>query len=605
MTTNLWTKSLTSLLTIAFISFPIISYADDTTVGELNYATGDIVAQQANGNLRTLTLHSPLFSHDLINNGNEAITQFRFLDGTLLGLRLNSILRVEDYGENNYVLNLLDGGLRINTDPNNTVVSNPGKLAINTLAAKITAEGGQQGIDLSAAYDTEHHLFVGVDRGKATITNAAGTVLIGDNQANRFAYIASANAAPEALPNAPAPLQSNISLITNTNPTANLPINIATGSAPAGSTESTTSTTSTTNTTSNTATSQATPTGSYNSPAISNNAGNVNVTDQNYSSPGTSNNAWSLSSIYNASTYNYAAPYGYGSDQAYYSNNNDYDSLAWWWGLGLLSSYLSYPYYCGYYNNWWNGGWCNNWWYPYGSFYSFNRPFFFHHHFFHERFHERFHEHEKGMLGRHDRNLGQGLRGAAATHQTHALKNTALTNRTSRGERLANRNAKNFRDANRRMAYQHRLQGAREARQERYNRTLRARERLAREHFARQDRAYRMNRAYVNRNMYRGNMYRARYARGPIYGRGVYHYHPAMYRPMHAVYRPVYRPAFGGIGGLRGFSGIRSFGGFGGLGHIGGFGGFGRIGGFGGFGGGHMGGFGGGHFGGGGHGGHR
>ena len=103
MTTNLVDKIFNFTTNYCIYKFSIISYADDTTVGELNYATGDIAAQQANGNLRTLTLHSPLFSHDLINNGNEAITQFRFLDGTLLGLRLNSILRVEDYGENNLV----------------------------------------------------------------------------------------------------------------------------------------------------------------------------------------------------------------------------------------------------------------------------------------------------------------------------------------------------------------------------------------------------------------------------------------------------------------------------------------------------------------------
>jgi hypothetical protein len=173
-------------------------------VGEVVVANGSIRALDANQNVRSLTKKSSIFVADTIEVGENSLAGIQMLDGSVITLVANTKYRIESFiyksssSKDNFVSQLSKGGFRLLSG--DIGKRNPEKYEIRT-------ENGTIGLlgTVVEGLMQDDSLYVHVNKGRATLTNAAGTVTIGTGTVE-YAVISRFDELPQTLVSRPAQL---------------------------------------------------------------------------------------------------------------------------------------------------------------------------------------------------------------------------------------------------------------------------------------------------------------------------------------------------------------------------------------------------------------
>lgn len=158
---------------------------------------------------RALEKNSSVFAHELIRIGMNSRLQILFTDGGLMNLLPDTEFRVDEYKykqllqKDKFSSELLKGGFRLLS----------GSIAKkNPSGFQIRSPSGTMGL-LGTVIEARligTNLFVGVQNGRALVSNEAGSAIIGKGEANQFVSMAGNNAAPELMPTRPQALSLNV-----------------------------------------------------------------------------------------------------------------------------------------------------------------------------------------------------------------------------------------------------------------------------------------------------------------------------------------------------------------------------------------------------------
>jgi len=177
---------------LAPLIFCVLGFAASSPLfaqqGYVHEVSGNVTGQVGPGQPATVEKGQTLPNGSTITTGPKSYAVLKFEDGTVVLLKENTAFQVQSYSfqpkapENaNAIFNLVRGGLRLITG---TVTSrNRDALRVATPLATI----GIRGTEFTA--ELTNPLFLAVQVGAASLTNAAGTLVVG---AGQFASVASA-----------------------------------------------------------------------------------------------------------------------------------------------------------------------------------------------------------------------------------------------------------------------------------------------------------------------------------------------------------------------------------------------------------------------------
>lgn len=183
---------------IIVLSFTSNSYAN-SKAGIVILSKGNFYAIGKDKIKRILKRRSPVFPGDILETGNESISQVRFIDNAVISLRPNTSLRIDEYtvsrtdkSRENGVISLLKGGFRTITG-----AINQNNYKVSTNVASIGIRGTEYEIVLSDG------LNVAAWSGTITLSNKAGSINLGKGAAYNFANISGSSTLPQGLLFAP------------------------------------------------------------------------------------------------------------------------------------------------------------------------------------------------------------------------------------------------------------------------------------------------------------------------------------------------------------------------------------------------------------------
>ncbi len=200
------------LLALALLTWQNQVFAQAKPAG-LVVTTAGASASQPGAAARSLKRGSPFYSGDTLTNG-AGQTQIRFTDGTIVLLRPQSVMRIDDYayslssddkgikiGAMKYAVSLLAGGFRTITGAIGKF--NPSDYNVTTNVATI----GVRGTDYSIAYNKQSKtcgLAAALQQGTIAIKNAGGILVLGKSEKFQYACVESSFVAPEGVSTRPA-----------------------------------------------------------------------------------------------------------------------------------------------------------------------------------------------------------------------------------------------------------------------------------------------------------------------------------------------------------------------------------------------------------------
>lgn len=151
-------------------------------------AVDGIVNAIAENVKRVLDKNSDIFAQETVVVGSNSRAQIQFTDGGLMNLLPDSEFRVNTYKykkalqKDQFASELLKGGLR--TLSGSIAKKNPNEYDIKTPSGTIGLRGTI--VDVRLVGDS---LYVGVEKGRALVSNAAGSSLIGTGQSHQFVTV--------------------------------------------------------------------------------------------------------------------------------------------------------------------------------------------------------------------------------------------------------------------------------------------------------------------------------------------------------------------------------------------------------------------------------
>lgn len=171
--------------------------------GYVLMATGEVVAVQADQVTRPLERKSPFYSGESLRTGAEARAQVRFRDGSLISLRPDTEIRIDDFryqqgdeGEDRNIFTLINGGFR-------TITGKIGKKDPKNYQMKSSvASIGVRGTTYEVVLD--NGLNVAAWQGTIVVENQGGAITLGSQGVFNFAHVAGATARPLGLLKPPA-----------------------------------------------------------------------------------------------------------------------------------------------------------------------------------------------------------------------------------------------------------------------------------------------------------------------------------------------------------------------------------------------------------------
>jgi len=228
------------LFLIGFIVFifcyPMVSKSADA-IGKVVWVNGLAKATGLNGIPRSLERRSPIYEKDTILTTKDSMIQFVFNDNTLLTLRGDTTLTLDQYSyhpngssstEKNF-MSLIKGGFRTVTG----LISkrNPDNYQVTTPVATI----GVRGTDYTVFYEKKSGLELQIISGTIAVSNAAGNILLSQNLGPAFAHVASVEKPPVKQSTPPAELKT---LLPTTTPVTSSGTGSPTGTAPSSNSSS-------------------------------------------------------------------------------------------------------------------------------------------------------------------------------------------------------------------------------------------------------------------------------------------------------------------------------------------------------------------------------
>jgi len=186
--------------TILFLLCVTSAWADNIPVGVTIFVSGQASATSPDQSTRTLKRSAKIYNGDTLTTHKGSILQIRFIDGAIVALREDSILKIGDYEyksptkKENSALSLLKGGFR-------TISGKIGKqnYKVSTNMATI----GIRGTHYEAILN-DGKLYVGVWRGGVKVTNDGGQINLGLGAAYNFAKVTNFQTSPMGLAKPPA-----------------------------------------------------------------------------------------------------------------------------------------------------------------------------------------------------------------------------------------------------------------------------------------------------------------------------------------------------------------------------------------------------------------
>ena len=199
-----------SILLIGCLFFAYSKQAHTATpapvmIGQVVWVAGVVKASAPGGKPRDLKRGSAIYEKDTIVTDASGSGQIVFTDSSLVSLRTNSTIQIEQYrynknapGDNSYVASVVKGGFRTITG----LISkgNPDAYKVKTPVATI----GVRGTMYSISYTPKDGLSVKLDKGAITVTNQSGQLELNQAQNQIYASIASATTRPTLVKKQPA-----------------------------------------------------------------------------------------------------------------------------------------------------------------------------------------------------------------------------------------------------------------------------------------------------------------------------------------------------------------------------------------------------------------
>ena len=104
---------LTGISLLSCLAFPVAA----ESIGKVLLSVGKVEAQAIDESVRDLSRRSPIYAADTVVTYDEAKTQIRFTDGSMVSLAPNSVFKIEEYGygdgqSEKAIYSLLKGGLQ-------------------------------------------------------------------------------------------------------------------------------------------------------------------------------------------------------------------------------------------------------------------------------------------------------------------------------------------------------------------------------------------------------------------------------------------------------------------------------------------------------------
>lgn len=197
-----------NLTFILMVSLLMNNYAlAASDVGKVIIYSGIVAAKSSDGKVRVLSRKSKIYNKDVISTEKDSYARIRFTDGSLLVIRPNSIISVDEYYFNKNkpkrdkaVINILEGGLRTitgligkrgNKESYKTKTRNSSIGIRGTVYGVLMCQGSSCAGLSDDARPKQDGQYVNVSSGAIVINNTTGTTNI---KAGQFAFVPSGNA---------------------------------------------------------------------------------------------------------------------------------------------------------------------------------------------------------------------------------------------------------------------------------------------------------------------------------------------------------------------------------------------------------------------------
>lgn len=203
------------LITLFFIIHSANVYAKEN-VGKVIIFSGIVAAKSSDGKIRVLSRKSKIFKKDKVTTEKDSYARIRFTDGSLLVMRPNSTISIDEYyfnkskpKEDKAVINLLEGGLRTitgligkrgNKDSYKTKTRHSSIGIRGTVYGVLMCQGSSCAGLTGDARPKQDGQYVNVSSGSIVIKNSLGTTSLTKGQ---FAFVPSDNAAVTIIPKDP------------------------------------------------------------------------------------------------------------------------------------------------------------------------------------------------------------------------------------------------------------------------------------------------------------------------------------------------------------------------------------------------------------------
>jgi FecR protein len=195
---------------LAFLCLPAIGWA--ASAGTITHLSGLLFVTHANGTQKLLSVKSEVLSGDTLRTEVDTYARIKFLDGSEVVLRPQTIFRVDSYTYNeaqkeqdNFLTSLIKGGLRSVTGLLGK--RNPNRFKLQSTVATIGIRGTHFGallcnndcgnIQTVNGGPPPNGLHTDTAEGTTVISNSAGFIVV---PAGSFSYTANAFTAPKLVP---------------------------------------------------------------------------------------------------------------------------------------------------------------------------------------------------------------------------------------------------------------------------------------------------------------------------------------------------------------------------------------------------------------------
>ena len=195
--------------------FSTAAYAVEN-IGKVIIFSGIVAAKSSDGKVRVLSRKSKVYAKDQISTEKDSYARIRFTDGSLLVMRPNSIISIDEYYFNKSkpkkdkaVINLLEGGLRTitgligkrgNKDSYKTKTRHSSIGIRGTVYGVLMCQGSSCAGLTGDSRPEQDGQYVNVSSGAIVIKNSIGTTAI---KAGQYVFVPSDKAAITIIPKDP------------------------------------------------------------------------------------------------------------------------------------------------------------------------------------------------------------------------------------------------------------------------------------------------------------------------------------------------------------------------------------------------------------------